>query len=81
MDLPPEMSTFHSARNTLTDKVNLLSGRILSPTPTSTFPATATGTTATTGPTEPGPRHSQHGSTSTPSTQATSQPAAADGGP
>ncbi|KAK9094539.1 hypothetical protein Scep_026008 [Stephania cephalantha] len=42
MDLPPEMSTFDSARTTLTDMVNLLSGRTLSPTPTSTFPATAT---------------------------------------
>ncbi|KAK9166765.1 hypothetical protein Scep_001956 [Stephania cephalantha] len=69
MDLPPEMSTFDSARTTLTDMVNLLSGRTLSPTPTSTFPATATGTTTTTGPTGQGPRHSQHGSTSSPPTQ------------
>ncbi|KAK9143437.1 hypothetical protein Syun_012837 [Stephania yunnanensis] len=81
MDLPPEMSTFDSARTTLTDMVNLLSGRSLSTAPASTFPATATDTTATTGPTEPGPRHSQHGSTSTPSTQATAQPAEVDAGP
>ncbi|KAK9158527.1 hypothetical protein Scep_005101 [Stephania cephalantha] len=81
MDLPPEMSTFDSARTTLTDMVNLLSGRTFSPTPTSTFPATATGTTTTTGPTEQGPRHSQHGSTSSPPTQATAQPAEADAGP
>ncbi|KAK9093285.1 hypothetical protein Syun_028196 [Stephania yunnanensis] len=83
MDLPPEVCTLDSARTTLTDMVNFLSGRSISPTPTSTTPATATatGTTATTGPTEPGPRQSQHGSTSTPSTPATAQPAEADARP
>ncbi|KAK9143027.1 hypothetical protein Syun_012427 [Stephania yunnanensis] len=78
IDLPPEVCTLDSARTTLTDMVNFLSGRSISPTPTSTTPATATGTTATSVLIEPGPRQSQHGSTSTPSTPATTQPAEAD---
>ncbi|KAK9083457.1 hypothetical protein Scep_029928 [Stephania cephalantha] len=81
MDLPPEVCTIESARTILSDMVNFLSGRSISPTPTSATPATATGTTATSGPTESGPRSSHHGSTTTPSTPATAQTATADARP
>ncbi|KAK9098996.1 hypothetical protein Syun_026041 [Stephania yunnanensis] len=81
MDLPPELCTLVSARTMASDIVNFLSGRSIGPTTTSTTPATATDTTATSGPTEAGPRQSQHGSTSTHSTPATAPPATADARP
>ncbi|KAK9088917.1 hypothetical protein Scep_027999 [Stephania cephalantha] len=81
MDLPPELCTIESARTMASDIVNFLSGRSIGPTTTSTTPATTTGTTATSGPTEAGPRQSQHGSTSTHSTPATAQPATVDARP
>ncbi|KAK9133080.1 hypothetical protein Scep_012608 [Stephania cephalantha] len=81
MDLPPELCMLESARTMASDIVNFLSGMSIGPTTTSTTPATATGTTATFGPTEAGPRQSQHGSTSTHSTSATAPPATADARP
>ncbi|KAK9113797.1 hypothetical protein Syun_020594 [Stephania yunnanensis] len=69
MDLPPRCLIL-TRRGPLDDMVNLLSGRTLSPTPRVHFPRPQPKHNhATTGPTEPGPRHSHHGSTSTPSTQ------------
>ncbi|KAK9148211.1 hypothetical protein Scep_006968 [Stephania cephalantha] len=81
MDLPPELCTIESAKTMASDIVNFLSGRSIGPTTTSTTPATTIGTTATSGPTEAGPRQSQHGSTSTHSTPATAQPATVDARP